>query len=60
MDPKLESGKGVNWNDPRKSPCSSNPVMDDTFAPMEVRVAVVVKAKSSQKTTKRKTDKEWQ
>lgn len=46
---RLETGQGVKWNYPRKSPCSSIPVMDDTFAPMEVRVAVKAKRKTVKK-----------
>jgi hypothetical protein len=56
---RLETSQGVKWNYPRKSPCSSIPVMDDTFAPMEVRVAVESKRKAvkSSKTKERKKKK---
>lgn len=46
---RLETGKGAKWSYPRKSPCSSIPVVDDTFAPMEVRVAVVSRQKAIKK-----------
>lgn len=51
---RLETGKGVKRNYPRKSPCSSIPVVD---APMKVRVAGVSRRKAIQKPTRRKQRK---